>query len=106
MLTHWSQNWLAIVRQDQLIVLYGEGATEVTHALIELHLVQDAVTEAPTHSPGIQRLLDKFSSFFDTPSGLPPRRQYDHQIPLVLGARPVSVRPYRVAPELKAELEW
>jgi hypothetical protein len=34
-----------------------------------------------------------------------PRRQYDHHIPLILGARPVSVHPYRVALELKNEIE-
>jgi hypothetical protein len=105
MLTHWSQNWLAIVRQDQLIVLYGDGATGVTHALVELHLVQDINSETVSHSPGVQRLLDKFAFVFATPSGLPPRRQYDHQIPLVPGARPVSMRPYRIAPKLKSELE-
>jgi len=50
-------------------------------------------------------LLDHFSSVFETPSGLPPRRQYDHQIPLLPGARPVSMRPYRVPPALKTEIE-
>jgi len=54
---------------------------------------------------GIQNLLDQFSEVFDTPAGLPPRRRYDHHIPLIPGARPVSMRPYRVAPELKSELE-
>ena len=33
------------------------------------------------------------------------RRQYDHQIPLVPGARPVSIRPYRVALAMKTEIE-
>jgi hypothetical protein len=90
MLTHWSQHWLAMMKEEQLIVLHGEGTAGVTHALIELHVIQDtAESTAAQHSPGIQALLDKFSDVFDTPTGLLPRRQYDHQIPLIPGARPV-----------------
>jgi hypothetical protein len=90
MLTHWSQHWLAMMKEEQLMVLHGEGTAGVTHALIELHVIQDtAESTAAQHSPGIQALLDKFSDVFDTPTGLLPRRQYDHQIPLIPGARPV-----------------
>lgn len=53
----------------------------------------------------VQALLDKFESVFTVPTGLPPRRQYDHHIPLIPGARPVPVRSYRVAPEMKTEIE-
>jgi hypothetical protein len=55
--------------------------------------------------PEVQQLLDKFVDVFLTPSGLPPRRRYDHSIPLIHGARPVSMSPYRIAPDLKTELE-
>lgn len=106
MLTHWSQHWLALLNEGHLLVLHGEGAEGITHALIELHVVQDTLEESTEQlSPGVQALLDEFASVFDTPTSLPPSRQYDHQIPLVPGARPVSMRPYRVAPELKTELE-
>ena len=53
----------------------------------------------------VQQLLDKFADIFQTPTDLPPRRQYDHHIPLITGARPISLCPYRLAPELKSELE-
>jgi hypothetical protein len=43
-ITHWSQHWLSIVHDDKLVVLHGEGAPEVTHALLELFLVQDPVS--------------------------------------------------------------
>jgi hypothetical protein len=49
--------------------------------------------------------LDHFSSVFDEPTYLPPRRQYDHRIPLIPGAKPVSLRPYPVVPALKSEIE-
>jgi hypothetical protein len=106
MLTHWSQHWLALFQEGQLLVLHGEGADDITHALIELHVVHNVQDlGAEQHKPGVQELLDKFSLVFETPTGLPPSRQYDHHIPLVPGARPVSMRPYRVAPALKSELE-
>lgn len=37
--------------------------------------------------------------------GLPPKRAVDHQIPLVPGAEPVKVRPYRYSPIQKSEIE-
>lgn len=106
MLTHWSQHWLAFEREGQLVVLHGEEAPQITHDMIELHVVQVAEQEPEQqHNSEIQSLLDHFSEVFATPTGLPPTRQYDHQIPLIPGARPVSMRPYRVAPELKTEIE-
>ena len=40
-------------------------------------------------------LLAEFQSLFDTPKTLPPHRLHDHRIPLVEGAKPVNVRPYK-----------
>jgi hypothetical protein len=74
MITHWSQHWLAIVRDEKMIVLQGEGALEVTHALIELFLVQDyASTTTQHHNSVVQEILDEFLSVFATSVGLPPR---------------------------------
>jgi hypothetical protein len=42
---------------------------------------------------------------FELPKGLPPTRDCDHHIPLVLDALPVQMRPYRYAPVLKTEIE-
>jgi len=42
---------------------------------------------------------------FSAPSELPPIRDCDHTIPLIEGARPVKVRPYRYPPHLKEEIE-
>jgi hypothetical protein len=55
--------------------------------------------------PEVQALLDKFYSVFTKPTGLPPHRKVSHSIPLITGARPVQICPYRVAPELKNEVE-
>lgn len=106
MLTHWDQGWIAIPHGGRQVVLHEEGSAQCTHALIELHLVSDAEPlPAVVMPPEVRAILDKFASVFSAPVGLPLRRRYDHHIPLILGARPVSVRPYRVAPELKTEIE-
>lgn len=53
----------------------------------------------------VQPLLIEFSDLFQNPTGLPPSRACDHEIPLVLGAQPVFIRPYRYPPKLKDEFE-
>jgi hypothetical protein len=53
----------------------------------------------------LQWLLTQYDDIFEIPQGLPPPRDCDHRIPLVLGARPVQLRPYRYAPALKSEIE-
>uniref|UniRef100_A0ACD5XQA4 Uncharacterized protein n=1 Tax=Avena sativa TaxID=4498 RepID=A0ACD5XQA4_AVESA len=102
MITHWDMNWIAVHRDGEFLVLHGEGEMEVTHAIIELHIAEEETKlDKPEHPPGIQNLLDQFAAVFEEPTGLPPSRQYDHRIPLIPGAQPISLRPYRVAPELK-----
>lgn len=53
----------------------------------------------------LAQLLDEFEEVFEEPSGLPPSRSCDHTIPLIEGASPVSVRPYRYPPAIKDEIE-
>ncbi|KAK1695873.1 hypothetical protein QYE76_012570 [Lolium multiflorum] len=106
MLTHWEEQWIAIVYAGTWTVLYGGGDNQQANAVVELQFVHDNIQpEQELFNEDIQSLLDQFEKVFAEPTGLPPRRQYDHQIPLIPGARPVSVRPYRVVPELKTEIE-
>jgi hypothetical protein len=42
---------------------------------------------------------------FEPPSSLPPSRSCNHTIPLLPGAQPVFVRPYRYPPALKDEIK-
>ena len=107
MLTHWSQHWLALHKDGEYIVLQGTDSTEEVPGLFELHVVApDASSKhVPEVHPDFQQLFDQFATVFEAPTTLPPRRQHDHHIPLIPGAPPVSMRPYRVSPELKSEIE-
>ena len=36
---------------------------------------------------------------------MPPSREFDHQIPLLLGVKPINIKPYRYSPTQKDEIE-
>lgn len=59
----------------------------------------------PELPPGGVETLKQFNHLFAEPVGLPPTRLADHKIPLVSGAQPVKVRPYRYSPIQKTEIE-
>src|SRR5664279_5022801 len=56
-------------------------------------------------SPEIQGALREFEDVFTEPTALPPSRSCDHHIPLIDGAQPVQIRPYRHTPAMKDEIE-
>lgn len=103
MQVNWEQKWLAFDHLGQRIILQGHPPAEFDITVVELQLIQGQQTEDLPEE--IQGLLDNFSEVFTTPIGLPPRRACDHKIPLIAGAQPVNIRPYRYSPELKTEIE-
>lgn len=72
--------------------------------LIEVHPMLNNVTAVQV-SKELQALLDTFAGLFEEPSGLPPHRVHNHKIPLIPGATPVNVRPYRYPYFQKSEIE-
>jgi hypothetical protein len=82
-----------------------------------LHLVNRAMPEMASSRqkggveerqqiPGpVGDILREFAEVFQEPKGLPPSRSHDHSIPLIPGAQPVSVRPYRYPFYQKEEIE-
>lgn len=50
-------------------------------------------------------LLKAYTDIFKEPKSLPPHRSHDHQIPLIPGSGPISVRPYRYPHFQKNEIE-
>ncbi|XP_077233660.1 uncharacterized protein LOC143875969 [Tasmannia lanceolata] len=53
----------------------------------------------------ISDLLHQFDDVFESPTELPPHREWDHQIHLFPGSKPVNVKPYRYPHFLKNEIE-
>jgi hypothetical protein len=63
-----------------------------------LHIATASQPQESDHIPKvIQFLLITYQVVFEDPTGLPPRRQCDHKIPLIQGASPVQAGPYRYA---------
>lgn len=105
MQVHWRQKWMQFQYQGSLITLQGDVCSAFAYTCVELSLLSDVPIVACPNPPEIQSLLEQFADVFATLSGLPPRRHYDHSIPLVPSAQPFSMRPYRLPPELKSEVE-
>lgn len=84
-------------------MLQGHPPAVFDLTVVELQLIQEQQSNPVPDE--IQLLLDQFSDVFAAPTQLPPRRACDHQIPLIAGAQPVNIRPYRYSPELKTEIE-
>jgi hypothetical protein len=60
---------------------------------------------ASTLPEDLQQVLQQFDSVFAPPSQVPPSRVGDHTIPLIEGAQPFHLRPYRYNPAQKTEIE-
>lgn len=107
MQVNWREKWLAFDYHGLPVFLQGHPPETFSCTVVELHLLHehsDAKSTVALPAP-MQELLEWFSSVFEPPTGLPPRRACDHHIPLMEGAHPVNVRPYRYSPELKTEIE-
>lgn len=122
MQTHWAQKWFQFEWEGKQCRLNGLTANTSQCAVIseaklqQLH-EQDSVyhllqvfftTDAKTQKTVphiIGMVLDAHSQVFDEPKGLPPHRKYDHTIPLMPGASPVNLRPYRYSPLQKNEIK-
>ena len=72
-----------------------------------LQIPSSAVTcpSASHCTPEIEALLTEFTTVFETPTGLPPCRGFEHQILLKDGTEPVCQKPYRYPHFQKNEIE-
>ncbi|XP_035823161.1 uncharacterized protein [Zea mays] len=107
MKVHWSQKWMIIPYQRSWVLLHGLSAVFPPGSIVELDMIE---SEPPLFAhldltPVLMALLEEFKAVFAPPNGLPPTRECDHTIPLVPGAVPVHVRPYRYPPAIKDEIE-
>lgn len=58
-----------------------------------------------THPVSVRQVIQQYEHLFQEPTDLPPIREDDHHIPLIPGAHPVNIRPYRYSPQQKSEIE-
>jgi hypothetical protein len=130
MWVHWRKRWMRFTHNQRRVHLQGiredsKPCRPVTaaklHGLLRRGAIVDCIQVQPVHQEAelnllsvdtafesvpieVQELLHEFDSLFKEPEDLPPRRACDHQVPLVPGAQPVSVRPYRYTPIKKQRL--
>jgi hypothetical protein len=121
MKVHWSEKWIAIPYGAETVLLLGilselkPGAVvqvfqssqdpvgSVPNAVVNsLSVSEDEMLKLPIE---VQKLLDSYADIFASKVSFPPPHACTHSIPLIEGARPVSIRPYRYAPALKDEIE-
>jgi hypothetical protein len=103
----WDRKWLAIPYKGSTVVLQGHNAKGSVCAMVEFMMSQavPADPQADLHHPQIQEILQQYADIFEDSQGLPPPRDCDHVIPLVEGATPFNIKPYRYPPLLKDEIE-
>ncbi|WVZ82556.1 hypothetical protein U9M48_029810 [Paspalum notatum var. saurae] len=105
---HWRHKWMQIPYQGSVVLIQGEDAVPPAKVLVQ---VCNATWEQQLSSvsnsvpPEISALLSEYTPLFAPVDGLPLVRGCEHSIPLIPGAKPVSVRPYRYPPALKTEIE-
>ncbi|CAO2166027.1 unnamed protein product [Urochloa humidicola] len=104
---HWKQKWLAIPYQGSTALIQGISPDVPEGTIVEICavlLVDDKAIQLDV-PPELSNLLEEFAEVFSKPVGMPPSRDCDHTIPLIEGASPVNVRPYRYPPAIKDEIE-
>lgn len=83
--------------------MQGDLPSQLEFTVVELQLIKETqetkVAVMDDVPEEIQQVIASFADLFEEPTGLPPRRSSDHKIPLVDGARPVNIRPYRYSPQ-------
>jgi hypothetical protein len=103
----WQHKWLLISYNQAQQLLQGDLQALPPGSVVHVSAVlpDDTVACPAPIPPKVSAILTEFQSVFAPPSGYPPKRQCYHIIPLVPGAGPVSVRPYRYPPAIKNEIE-
>ena len=86
-----------LISEGNMLRLIQNGSTAymAQAKMVEELSDREELSRTEVISIGLSKLLDEFHFLFDKPVKLPPQRVHDHRIPLIEGARPVNVRPYK-----------
>lgn len=103
----WRYKWMSITYKDSQVILQGQLDSLPTSSVLQVEAVSISSTDdsSPSLPPAVTTLLSEFQDVFAPPTGYPPARHCDHEIPLLVGAAPVQIRPYRYPPAAKSEIE-
>jgi hypothetical protein len=117
----WVNKWMDVELSGKIVRLFGitphtttccpitsdqlEGMAKCGSILCLVQLASVLQTTTDPIPASVQQIIQEFSSVFEEPKGLPPKRACDHSIPLIPDAKPVNLRPYRYNPALKDEIE-
>jgi hypothetical protein len=97
---------MAILYEQSTAFLQGILPVLPNEVVVHVCALVDASDIAHTDlPPEVALILKEFALTFAAPSQLPPERNCDHVIPLVPGAKPIHIRPYRYPPSLKDEIK-
>jgi hypothetical protein len=70
--------------------------------ILTISEISTPTNEVPSE---VTQVVQQYKHLFQDPKELPLSRTEDHQIPLIPGAQPVNIRPYRYTPQQKTEIE-
>nr|KYP37665.1 Transposon Ty3-I Gag-Pol polyprotein [Cajanus cajan] len=90
-ISDYSALTLKFYLNGEFITLHGDNSKLPTPA--QFHHIRRM---SHTHAIAESRILHNYRSVFDKPSGLPPDRSHNHQIPLLPDTNLVKVRPYQI----------
>ncbi|WVZ48794.1 LOW QUALITY PROTEIN: hypothetical protein U9M48_000203 [Paspalum notatum var. saurae] len=108
MRVHWKQKWIAVPYLGSTAVLHGISSAlpdQLVVQLCSMSVPEQLDSLSQSLCPALAALITEFGSLFEPVAGLSSPRHCDHTIPLVAGAKPVHIRPYRYPPALKDEIE-
>jgi len=120
-------SFIKFLHDGKFITIFGDNSTIPKQAqfyhikwLVNTNVIAKACTlqvEKPEEStkatlplstdmePNLALLLHKYAKAFDQPLRLSQHREHDHNIPLIPGATPVNVRPYRCPHSQKEQIK-
>lgn len=123
MYVHWVQKWLSfdydgrkvtiqgLQNNDQQCLpitgdqLYAMQKEEDIWCVVQVYKMEDSHESVNAICAEIQKIVDQYSDLFTEPTGVPSNRAMTHSIPLLAGAQPFRLRPYRYTPAQKDEIE-
>jgi hypothetical protein len=109
---HWADKWLSIPYDSSTAIIQGmlySGKEQwfkcISYMIVQCRVWMQTMLILTQLHDEIQALLQSYQDVFAAKVQYPQPRSCEHYIPLVQGATPFYIRPYRYAPVLKTEIE-